>query len=325
MPNNLALKALLTHATAEYRVSRDGEMGTQLIISGKTFPIGSDLPNSGKLSQTQRKVADFYLSNFEECAFLSASKIAERSGVSESSVVRFATTCGFSGFPAFQRMIQHLVRERLSISKRLLKAVSDSEDTSAVLANVIETDIANLHQTLELISPDQFENAVSLMSAAKRIYVVGLRTSAALATILAMALRFIGRESIELTLGIGDYWEKLNFIGPDDILVAITFRSYTKATQEIIHHVYEKNIPIIMITDSAFAPGTDIANTNLIVQRDSNSIVESSTTPVSLINALAVGVAKADEKQAVENLRANETLWQQKGIHEVKESHKWKE
>lgn len=307
-------ESLLKQSGVDYSVS-DSPLDPTLVVNEQVFSFTESPLKALKLSPAQRRVAEFFLSRMEDCAFLPAAAIARQCSVSESTVVRFATSCGFSGFPILQQFIQTLVRDRLSITGRLETVVKSTGDAKDILESVLKADILNLEDTLRNIDRKQFDAAVTGIANAQNVQVLGLRTSASLASLFAVTLRYIGKSATELTLGIGDYLERLSFASVDDVLVAITFRSYTQATQQLLGIAHEKGIPIILITDSPIAPGTDLASVILVVQRGTSSIIESSTAPMSLINALAVGVAKADEARAISHLRANEELWKQAGLH----------
>lgn len=289
-----------------------------LEIAGEKVQLARRPVSAESLTRSQRRVADFLVANPEDCAFLPAAAIGSRCGVSESTVVRFAFICGLSGYPQMQRIIQLLLRDRLSISERVEQVVSGPESERHILQRVVGADIKSLEQTLEAISFEEFDKAISLLDGAERIHVLGLRTSAALASMLATTLRYIGRDATTVDLGIGDFWERLAYLKAGDVFVAISFRSYTTWTQDIIRHVHQMGIPVILITDSVYAPPTAFAAARLVVHRGKGTIVESSTAPMSLVNALAVGVAVADEERSLASLRTLEELWQDKGLHQHK-------
>lgn len=269
-----------------------------------------------RLTSAQRRVADFLLSEPEDAAFLPAAAIAKRCGVSESSVVRFAAACGMSGFPQLQRTMQRLLRDRLSLTERVGSVVAVRNRGESILQRVIGADQRSLEQTLKVLDPDEFSAAVSRIIQARKIHVLGLRTSAALATMLAITLRYIGRDAAVVELGIGDYWERLSFVQQDDVLLVLSFRAYTRWTQEISRHVHALGVPIVLITDSLLAPAASLASAKLVVHRAKGAIVESSTAAMSVINALAVAVAQEDEERSIRSLRSMEELWEKKGLHE---------
>lgn len=316
MGRRTVIGALLEHLGYPTTSDQEGDASpAALELAGGRLTLPETAVAIDDLTATQRKVAEFFLHHTEDCAFLPAVAIAQRSGVSESSVLRFAIPCGFSGFPELQGFVQSLIRDQLSLSGRLERVVASGGRSGNVLRHVIETDMRNLEETLRTVSASEFDRAVQILAGASRVHVLGLRTSASLASLLAVTLRYIGRDAALVDLGVGDFWERLAFMRPDDVMVAISFRSYTSWTQEIIQYVAERGIPIVLITDSLLAPPTRFATASLVVHRSPGTIVESSTAPMSVINALAVGLARTDEAKSMESLRENERLWRTKGVH----------
>ena len=122
-------------------------------------------------SKGQKKISDFLLDHYEAACYLTAAKIGETVGVSESTVVRFASELGFEGFPEFQKNLQEVVKNRLNNIQRM--QVSADRIGDNILENILTRDIDRIRQTLLEVSNESFNNAVDAIANAKNVYIIG--------------------------------------------------------------------------------------------------------------------------------------------------------
>lgn len=269
-----------------------------------------------RMGPNQRAIAELLLERPEECAFLTASELGRRVGVSESTVVRFATSVGFTGYPELQQAVQEELRARLSTVERMRFGVEQAHERGEVLYAVWQNDVANINRTFQQLDPATFERAVDLLSGARRTYVVGLRTSACLAVLLTTALLYLGRDVVRVELGIGDHWERLDLIGPGDVAFAISVPRYTRWTVELVKYAKRKGASTVALTDSPVSPLGAVADVVLSAVTHFNAFIESFAAPLSLLNALILGVAMRDERHSLEVLSRREALWRERQIYE---------
>ena len=85
------------------------------------------------MSKGQKLLAQYTLDNYQKVAFMTASKLGETVGVSESTVVRFANALGFSGYPKFQDALQELIKTKLTTVQRVEMANNDYSNNSMIL------------------------------------------------------------------------------------------------------------------------------------------------------------------------------------------------
>ena len=138
------------------------------------------LNHSGKkLSKSHRRIAECIVTHYDKVVFMTASKLGEYVGVSESTVVRFAAALGYSGYPQLQKALQELLRHRLTASQRF--ELTNDMDHVQVLNKVLKADIQNIRSTLDEIDISSFERAIDMILQARQIYVMGLRSSAPIA------------------------------------------------------------------------------------------------------------------------------------------------
>lgn len=318
-----ALDMLLRELGLAQGVVRTEEDQLFMVMDGAVIPLNPLRRRVTSLSRGQRALVKHILLHRDESAFLSAAELGRQAGVSESTVVRFASSIGLPGFPALQQLLRYQVRQKLSISARVEGLASLAVQGPGVAEIVCRADLENVAGTYEGLSGDDFERSLDILSSASQVYAIGLRTSAALATFFCVAMRYIGRTVEYIDLGVGDHWERFTFITPRDAVLGISFRNYNRLTLEMLEYAYTIGAPSVVITDSAMAPVCEHASVALVVKRNLTSIVESSTAPLSLLNALVLGVALKDETQSIQALRAREAMWQERHIYAS--PHGWRE
>lgn len=130
-------------------------------------------------SKGQKLIADYIFEHYDKAAFMTAAKLGEEAGVSESTVVRFATEMGYDGYPAFQKVLREVIKSRLTAVQRL-EVSSKRIDSESVLKSVLQADMNKIRLTLEEADPDIFNKIVEEILSANRIYILGVRSSAPL-------------------------------------------------------------------------------------------------------------------------------------------------
>lgn len=268
------------------------------------------------LSRNQRVLAEYIAERTEEAAFLTAVELGQRVGVSESTVVRFASAIGLEGYPQLQRAIQEQVKQRLSTVERMRAVRRDVRGSKDGLDAVWANDAANIHKTYENLSREDYERAVQMLADARRVYVIGLRTSAGVAMLLTTALHYVGREAHHVDMGHGDFWERLDMAGPEDVVVGISVPRYTRWTTEMLRYVRSRGLRTVVLTDSPMSPLAEYADVTLPAATDFNAFIESFAAPLSLVNALVLGVALHDEERTLEALRRREQLWRERRLYD---------
>lgn len=271
------------------------------------------------MSKSQKKIARFLLENYDKAAYLTASKLGELAGASESTVVRFATMLGYSGYPMLQRAIQELLRTKLTSVQRAEKAAE--LEPSEVLISALKSDIDNIRLTIEEADNEIFENVVQAILNARNIYILGLRSAVPLVQFLAYYFNFIFENVKIVTSGVNDIFEQLLHIGPNDVLIAISFPRYAKRTVEALTFSSEKGAKIIAITDSLQSPLSPYANHTLIARSDMASFADSLVAPLSLINALVIAVSINKQTSVSKEFSDLEKIWDKYKVYVGKDDY----
>ncbi len=268
--------------------------------------------NYKTLPPSQRKVADYIFHHLNDAILSNAMQIASQAGVSEATVIRFINSLGYSGFSEFKRVVGQKVLEGSSTSSRLIESAKTLEGRRSLFTDILSGDIEKIGDLSMRISEKTFNQAVNKLCSAKNLYILGLRSSYALAFYLAFDLRFFLDSVRLIELGVGDIPEQFRHIGPSDVLVVISFKRHTRETVAITEKIREKRPYIIAITNSELSPTAQLSDLALIAETKIPAYFESYTAPMSLLNALITAIALKEKDKAIPML---DQLEKEFGIH----------
>ena len=267
------------------------------------------LNQSGKrLSKGHRKIAQYIVDHYEKAVFMTASKLGESVGVSESTVVRFAAAMGYEGYPQLQRSLQELVSHRLTANQRF--EMSTEMDPRQAANVVLKSDMQNLRATLEQLDLAVFEDVVKRLLSAGSIYVMGLRSAAPLAQFMGYYLNYIFDNVHLVSSGATDVFEAISKLKEDDVLVGISFPRYSTRTLEAMRFAKRCGAQVVAITDGPMSPLADMADATLTAHTDMASFVDSLAAPLSVINALLVALGLHRKEALTQHFRQLESIWE---------------
>lgn len=261
------------------------------------------------LSKGQKRVAEYVLDNYDKAVFLTAARLGEVVGVSESTVVRFATQLGYKGYPEFQKALEELVRNRLNSIQRM-KVTYGRISQSQILETVLQSDIEKIKQTLNGIDHSAFNQAIDTILNARKIYVLGIRSCAPLATFMSFYLNLLCDNVIAVnTNSSSEIFEQLIRIGEEDVIIGISFPRYSQRTLKALEFASKRKAKIITLTDSVHSPINIYSSCNLIARSDMASIVDSLVAPLSVVNALIVALCMKKQEEVIGTLETLEQIW----------------
>lgn len=267
-----------------------------------------------RLSKGQKLIAEFILKSYDKAAFMTAAKLGESVGVSESTVVRFAIEIGFEGYPELQKALHELVRVRLTAVQRL-EMTNSLVSSENALKGVLKADMENIRATLEKINETTFEAFVDSLFEARNIYIVGLRSSNALAEFAAFYLDLLLENVKSLNPGVSDIFEQMLKINEKDLIIGIGFPRYSNKTIQALDFAKERGATILAITDSLLSPLAGRADISLIAQSNMASFVDSLVAPLSVINALIISVGMRRKEHVGEIFSTLEAIWSKHDIY----------
>ena len=261
------------------------------------------------LSKGQKRVAEYVLDNYDKAVFLTAARLGEVVGVSESTVVRFATQLGYKGYPEFQKALEELVRNRLNSIQRM-KVTYGRISQSQILETVLQSDIEKIKQTLNGIDHLAFNQAIDTILNARKIYVLGIRSCAPLAAFMSFYFNLLCDNVIAVnTNSSSEIFEQLIRIGEDDVIIGISFPRYSQRTLKALEFASKRKAKIITLTDSVHSPINIYSSCNLIARSDMASIVDSLVAPLSVVNALIVALCMKKQEEVIGTLETLEQIW----------------
>ena len=271
-----------------------------------------------RLSKGQKRIAEYIVNHYDKAAFMTASRLGDKVEVSESTVVRFALALGYDGYPELQKALQEMIRNRLTAVQRVEMTGDMNEAT--VLSTVLKADMQNIRQTMEDVDEVTFSRAIDELAAAKRVYVVGVRSSAPLAQFLGYYMSFIRDNVKTVTAGISDVQEQVVRVGENDVVLGVSFPRYSRRTIEAMHYAKEHGATVISITDTPLSPLGQASDLCLTARSDMASFVDSLVAPMSLINALIVALSLRYRDEVAEHFEHLENLWEQNNVYIGKEN-----
>lgn len=281
---------------------------------------GNDLMNRinerySAMSKGQKLLAAYITDYYDKAVFLTAAKLGEVVGVSESTVVRFATHLGYKGYPQFQQSLAELVRGKLDAVQQM-ENVYGRITQSEILTTVLKTDAKRIEDTLETIDGHAFDLAVDAILNARHIYVIGIRSCASLAEFLAFYLNMMF-DNVRLlhTSSSSELFEQMLYIGREDVIIGISFPRYSMRVLKAMEFANNRNARVITLTDSVHSPMNLYSSCNLVAHSDMSSIVDSLVAPLSVVNALIMALCMKRQKKVVKNLEMLEQLWEEYQVY----------
>lgn len=262
-----------------------------------------------KMSKSHKIIADFISEHYDQAVFMTAAALGEKLGISESTVVRFASGIGYDGYPEFQKGLEDCVKGKLN-SFQKMKAKYGRSSQSEVLTSVMTADIDKLQHTIENLDSAAFESAVNSIMNAENVYIMGLRSNEPLAEFLHFYLNMIrGGVVLLKTTSVSETFEQMIRISEKDCFVGISFPRYSMRTLKAMEFASDRNAKVVALTDSVHSPMCLYSSCNLLARSDMVSIVDSLVAPLSVINALVVTLCLRCPQAVKKNLEMLEETW----------------
>jgi DNA-binding MurR/RpiR family transcriptional regulator len=258
--------------------------------------------NYKNLTKSEKRIANYLRKNQEESAFLSAGEIADRLGLSEATLVRFARTLGFSSYPAMRTVLQEAFRHRVTHSTRLRSRLDDLREAGDIFDRLVVSEIDYLTLSLETIERQSLNRAVEMIRSRKRIFIFGVGPSVSLVNLMEIRLGRFGWQVVPLTTAGREMLQPLLLMTDQDLLFAICFFDISGALQLILDYANEIKCPVIILTDTLGSIIGDKADVVLSAKRGPVSEFHSLVVPMTIINTLLLAVAQEEQGYVMTNL-----------------------
>ena len=270
--------------------------------------------NYSRLSKGQKVIAEYLVNHYDKAAFLTAANLGKILNVSESTVVRFANALDYSGYKELQRELQEIIRNKLTTVQRLNLSENYNKNENTI-AKVMEKDIENMKKTLNEVDHESFFKAIRYTLKAKKIFILGLRSSSFLSGYLAFYMNFIFDNIHLVKHGANDIFEQLMKADKDDVIICLTYPRYSKRTLEAIDYTRTKGCKVISFTDSLISPASGKSDVTIIARSDMLSYVDSLVAPMSLINAFIIALGNEKKEDITPYFEELEYVWKTYGIY----------
>ncbi|MBQ2897426.1 MAG: MurR/RpiR family transcriptional regulator [Clostridia bacterium] len=271
-------------------------------------------------SKGQKKIADYIINQYDKAAYITAAKLGKEVDVSESTVVRFAVTLGYEGFPELQSALREIIKTKLTALQRF-EILSDKMNNEDVLTKIMSGDISKLKVTMENLNRDDFDGSVDAILKAKTIYILGVRSASSLASFMGFYFNLLfDNVKIVQTTSISEVFEQILRVGENDVVIGITFPRYSRRTVKALEYAKSRNAAVVAITDTSKSPIVPYSDYKLYAKNDTASFVDSLVAPMSIINALiaALGMQKKEETSTIFNKL--EKIWEQYDVYNKEHS-----
>ena len=270
--------------------------------------------NMSSFSKGQKRIAGYILEHYNEAASMTASRLGKLVGVSESTVVRFASELGYDGYPSMQRALQEMIRSRLTSTQRIQQA-GDMLSGQDLLTAVVQTDMDKLRMVVDEADRKEFDKVVNLLMGCSHLYILGVRSSYFVAGYLNFYMHLLS-ENVTLVQSnaAGEIFEQLFRIGPGDVLLAISFPRYSNVTVNTVKFARDRGATIVAITDNELSPVYQMSDAALLAPSEMISFVDSMVAPLSLINALLVAIGYRMGKDVSKTFGELEDIWNEYGV-----------
>lgn len=278
--------------------------------------MGKIQSSMSEFSKGQRLIARYIIEHYDKAAFMTASKLGATVGVSESTVVRFATELDYSGYPQLQKALQEMIRNKLTAVQRM-EVTNDRMGNRDVLRSVLNSDIEKIRLTLDELDQDTFNDVVEAILHAKHIYVLGVRSSSALSSFIGFYFNLMfDNVSLIHTNSTSEIFEQLLRVEEGDVVLGVSFPRYSKRTSQALEYSHNSGATVVALTDSRLSPLSQCADYTLIAKSDMASFVDSLVAPLSVVNALIVAIGMRRQNEISQVFNKLETIWDEYQVYE---------
>ncbi|HBH11827.1 MAG: Transcriptional regulator, RpiR family [Clostridiales bacterium 38_11] len=270
--------------------------------------------NYYKFSKGQKAIAQFIIEQYDKAAFMTAAKIGKTVDVSESTVVRFATALGFDGFPDLQQALQVMIKNKLTTVQRI-SLNETPKDSEEFINKILKNEIHSLKNYLEDIDQERLDNAAALILSAKKIYILGMRSSYALALYLGFYLDVMLENVRIINQNTNSVFEQLVRINENDLFIVISYPRYSQQTMDSVNFAMDRKAKILAITDTEASPFYRLADIALLGKSNMVSFVDSLVTPMAVINSLIMSVGMKEKDEILKYFDLLEDIWDKYSIY----------
>lgn len=265
-------------------------------------------------SKMHKKLADYVLENSDKAILMPISELADESGVSEATIVRFTYRLGYTGYREFQRALLDSIKYTLTTLQRL--DVSRELGENELIHSQVNSDVHDINTTFTNMDPAIIMNAAKEIDRSKKVFILGLRTSNILTQYLAHYLRMMTFDVILVEGTFMEPYEYLVNMTSEDILICISLPRYSQRTIQSVKLIHNKGYRIISLTDSESSPIFNYSSISLIARCSMNSFFDSMVSPLVIINTLLLSISATTSRDVEKSFKELEEFWEKSSTYE---------
>jgi len=284
-----------------------------MIVNSSTRP-GKNIieyleTNFEKFTPTQKRLANYLISNADEASFLTADEMAAKINTTPSTIVRFAKEIGYNGYPDLQKDLQKLIIKKITAIGQLEKAKQfklPQEETPVNLS--LMKDLANLHKLINIRDEENIKKFVDIIISSRKKYIIANRSAFSLGHFFFFEIKKIISDVFLLSDFDGGIFDVLRELTPEDVTVAISFPRFSKSTIDFAKYATKKGAKVVSITDSKTSPLFKLSKVCLFSPYEGVTFHMSNVAPMALINAIISEIFNRYYDLTVKNLEKEESI-----------------
>ncbi len=254
-------------------------------------------------------IGKYILDNYQEAAFATVAELAKKTGVSKTTVLRFATGLGFKGYQQLQQALQGRVQRELTTIDRLKEYNQHLGKEGNAAIKVLLSDIQNLEDTLHGLDVERLDNIISKIIKADRIIILATGKVSTLAHLMQLIFSQILDNVVAITSSSYLAYQELAKCGPDSLIIAFGFPRYPRETVKFLKAAACEGMTVLSITDSELSPLVEYSDHVLVTKVKLVSHIDSYVAPLSVIQSIATCVSLAKRDETLKRLKKMERLW----------------
>ena len=266
-----------------------------------------------RMTKSEQKVADAFLSNFDGFAFSTLDMISREIGVSTTTTIRFCRTLGYEGYKEFQYAVRQELKPLAKLPDKLL-SLSDENADSTLLERTIQRAVHNIYRTFNELSKEALTRAVELLSNSKRLFIFGMRESYSMCHYAYSRLITVRDEVFLLNAGNQGMVESLLSLNAEDTCLVFVFRRYTDLTVRILPILKNRGAKVILVTSDPFDALAPYADALLPCYLDVGGIKNSYVAPACLVDYFCSATSAGAKNNRFERMNQIEDVLKSTGM-----------
>lgn len=268
-----------------------------------------------RLSKQHKNIADYITGNLEKASYMTINLLAENTSTSVATVLRLTTLLGYEGYPEFRRALKNSSKSALTTLQRIDMPGFETYSFENI-REVLRHDMQNIKDTVEELDSEQFDKVIDSILNAKTVYLMASRTSSFLVEYLAYYLNLLLCGNVKIANdGHKEPLEVLMHATEEDAVIVLSFPRYSSETVKALEYVKKKKPRIIGITDLITSPIYNLCDHVLLAKSNIISFVDTLIAPLSLLNAIIIGVGLRDKENTRKVYSELESMWEENEIY----------